>query len=50
MAKSPALPGDNVLSPYPNGIPPKLMEHKMEKTEGAVNARETQVMRREREQ
>lgn len=33
------------VSPYPEGMPPELLEHKMRKTEEAVGAKITQVLK-----
>lgn len=49
MAKSPALPGDNVTNPNPNGIFPKHMRRKKEKTHKAVETESTQVLRKGKE-
>lgn len=47
--ETPRSGGTQSLSPHPEGIHPNLMEHKMQKTEAAIEARITQVTRRERE-
>lgn len=49
MAKNPAIPGDNVLNPNPEGIHPKHAIKKRKKTFDAIRAESTQVKRRERE-
>ena len=49
MAKSPALPGNNVVNSNPHGIFPKHMRRKKEKTQTAVETESTQVMRKGKE-
>lgn len=49
MAKNPALPGDNVLPTFPEGIPSAVVRRKKGITLGAVGTENTQVLRRERE-
>ena len=50
MAKSPALPGDNVVNSNPHGIYPNHMRRKKEKTQNAVETESTQVMRKGKEE
>ncbi len=45
MAKNPALPGDKVSHPNPEGIHPKHLKAKMEKTKKAIDAEITKVTR-----
>lgn len=46
MAKNPALPGDNVMPTFPEGIPPQVLAAKRAKTRQAIGAENTQVLRR----
>jgi hypothetical protein len=45
MAKNPVIPGEGTLNPYPYGIPPRVVAHKMAKTLGRIGAEITQVLR-----
>jgi len=49
MAKNPALPGSRTAPTFPHGIPRRVMERKMKKTEERIGAKITQVLRREKE-
>jgi len=46
MAKSPALAGDNIAHPWPDGIPRGVIDRKAAKTLHFVNAARTQVLPR----
>jgi len=48
MAKNPALPGSNTVATFPHGIPSQVVERKMEITKTEIDAKITQVLRRER--
>lgn len=46
MAKSPALPGERVVNPWPHGMPPEVAKHKRRITKQRVGAEITEVRRR----
>ncbi len=43
MARNPALPGSNTVSPHPEGVHPNLIKHKEAKTLARVGTKRTQV-------
>ena len=49
MAKNPALSGEGIICPWPNGIPPRAMARKKAKTLAKVGTEITQVIRRSKE-
>ena len=49
MAKNPALPGDNIVPTFPDGIPAAVINRKEEITSKAIEARITQVLHRGKE-